>query len=242
MGQYLYEVKGSFITPAEIQYLKVIKNLLPKGYYVQSQINLASVIVKKDTARFHNELFRNVDAGVFDANHHPIFLIEINDGTHKSRQRRERDIKVKNICEEAGLPLVVLWTSYGVNEDYIKKKLELAFEESKNPVRVKHSYSEKRMTENIIESKSFLDEIKDEQQISKNASSTNSNNSNKLKGQLIATVTVTMMIMAFWILSGLLVYRQTADKEMLFSSMVFSFVTFIIGLVRIIRKLNGRTK
>lgn len=232
MGQYLYEVKGSFITPVEIQYLKVIKNLLPKGYYVQSQINLASVIVKRDTAKYHGELFRNVDAGVFDANHHPIFLIEINDSTHKSRQRSERDIKVKNICEEAGLPLVVLWTSYGVNEDYIKKKLELAFEESKNPVRVKHSYYKKNETENATELTQYIDEIKDEP-IQQNK---------KDNSRIVFSASLTICIALFWSISGYVGYRQTFSKDMIYGSLFLVLITIAIGLTKILKHIRKQKK
>lgn len=232
MGQYLYEVKGPFITPVEIQYLKVIKNLLPKGYYVQSQINLASVIVKKDTAKYHSELFRNVDAGVFDANHHPIFLIEINDSSHKSRQRSERDIKVKNICEEAGLPLVVLWTSYDVNEDYIKRKLELAFEESKNPVRVKHSYYGESKTKNIADLTQYIDEVKDE--------SIQQNKKDILR--IVFSVALTICIALFCSVSGYVGYRQTSSKDMIYGSTFLVLITLAIGITKIIKYIKKQNK
>lgn len=43
-----------------------------------------------------------------------------------------------NICEEAGIPIITLWTSYGVNKEYIKKRIDTTFSEL--PVkRVAHS-------------------------------------------------------------------------------------------------------
>lgn len=53
-------------------------------------------------------------------------MIEINDKTHLQKARRERDAKVHEICYEAGIPIINLWTSYGVNRSYIKEKIEEA--------------------------------------------------------------------------------------------------------------------
>lgn len=34
-----------------------------------------------------------------------------------------RDLKVKEILRQAGIPLIILWTEYGVNVEYIKKRI-----------------------------------------------------------------------------------------------------------------------
>lgn len=239
MGQYIYEVKDVFISPIEIKYLKAIKNALPKGYYVQSQINLASVIVRNDNAKFHNELFRNVDAGVFDSNHHPIFLIEINDSSHKSKQRSERDLKVKNICEEAGLPLIIFWTAYGIDENYIKKRVDLAFEESKKPIRVKHSYQEKETTDKS----QYIDKINDEckSPFSENEFENKiniSNNAKIKKAKMLATIIIMLLVMIFWSLAGWVCYKQTLDKDMIYGTSLILIITVIIGLVSIKKQLK----
>ena len=64
-----------------------------------------------------------MDFIITDLSYRPLLVIEINDQTHRLPERRERDKKVACICEEAGIPLIRLWTSYGVNEEYIKKKI-----------------------------------------------------------------------------------------------------------------------
>lgn len=239
MDRYIYEVKDVFISPIEIKYLKAIKNALPKGYYVQSQINLGSVIVRNDNAKFHNELFRNVDAGVFDSNHHPIFLIEINDSSHKSKQRSERDLKVKNICEEAGIPLIIFWTVNGVDENYIKKRIDLAFEESKKPIRVKHSYSEKDTTDKS----QYIDKINDE---CKNPFSENEienkinvfNQTKIKKAKMFATIIIMILVMIFWSLAGWICYKQTLDMDMIYGTSLILIITVIIGLVSIKKQLK----
>ncbi len=134
---YLYEVRKTLISKSEQGFYNVIKSSVPDGYSVFPQINLASFIDRTDDARFHNELFRNVDFLITDSEFKPKFIIEINDQTHLNNERKERDEKVRKICEEAGIPILKLWTSYGVNADYIKGRID---EILKNPtvVRVHH--------------------------------------------------------------------------------------------------------
>lgn len=122
-GKYLYEVRGKLISKSEEAFFNVIKSSVPEGYCVFPQINLASFIDRTDDSRFHNELFRNVDFLVTDGEYAPKLIIEINDQTHLTGERRERDEKVHKICEEAGIPILTLWTSYGINPEYIKGKI-----------------------------------------------------------------------------------------------------------------------
>ncbi len=122
-NKFLYELKTSLVTETERKFLDCIKSVLPEGYQVQPQVNLASFIVRTDGARFQNELYRNADFMITDLDYKPLILIEINDQTHLTPDRRERDKKVGNICEEAGIPIIKLWTSYGVNPEYIRKRI-----------------------------------------------------------------------------------------------------------------------
>ncbi|MCI1964618.1 MAG: DUF2726 domain-containing protein [Oscillospiraceae bacterium] len=142
-GPFLYELKESFITPTEKSFFTVIKKVLPSEYFLQPQVNLASIIYRTDNFKFQNELYRNIDACVFDMTYKPIILIEINDDTHNTSDRKKRDQKVKAICEEAGIPLITFWTSYGINEEYISKRIAAGIDQSKKPVRIAHSKAQK---------------------------------------------------------------------------------------------------
>lgn len=122
--------------------MRAIKDALPEGYIVLPQVSLRSVLIRTDNAKFQNELFRIADGLICRVeDYHPVAVVEINDASHLQSDRRNRDTKVKNICEEAGLPIITLWTSYGINEEYIKQRVQKAIEESMNPRRVKHSES-----------------------------------------------------------------------------------------------------
>lgn len=137
-GGFLYEKKVSLISKSEQKYYEVIKASVPKDYCVFPQINLSSFIDRVDDARYRNELFRNVDFLITDPNYSPMVVVEINDQTHLNSDRKERDEKVRKICEEAGIPIVKFWTSYGVNTEYIQSKIDETL--ASLPVkRIKHS-------------------------------------------------------------------------------------------------------
>lgn len=120
---FLYELKSSLVTKTEMEFLECIKSVLPENCLVQAQANLASFITRTDNARFQNELYRNVDFIITDLSYRPLLVVEINDKTHQMKERQERDKKVANICEEAGIPVIKFWTSYGVNREYIKDRI-----------------------------------------------------------------------------------------------------------------------
>lgn len=115
--------KKKLLTPTEIKFYNAIKKYLPSEYILLPQINLASIIARTDEHKYQNELYRNLDFAIFDKNYIPIAAIEINDKTHNEKARKARDFKVKDICESAELPLITFWTDYGINEEYIQKRI-----------------------------------------------------------------------------------------------------------------------
>lgn len=116
--------KKKLLTNCELEYKKAIDKYLPAKYKLLPQICLASVVEKLDENKYANELFRIIDFGVFDCNYNLKLLIEINDNTHHNKYRIARDYKVKEICKEAEIPLIIFWTEFGIDEYYIQKRLD----------------------------------------------------------------------------------------------------------------------
>ena len=101
------------------------------------QVNLASIIEKVSDSRFHNELFRNIDYGIFSADYSKVLLlIELNDDSHIDYHRRERDKMVRKICEKAGIKLITFYTKYSNEKDYVKNRIKESigeFESNSSP-------------------------------------------------------------------------------------------------------------
>lgn len=93
---FLYRLKGRLLTQNEQNYYKAILSVLPAGYRVFPQINLAAIIEKSQTSKYRSELFRNLDFVITDAEYHPRIAIEINDATHLNADRRNvtRELKI----------------------------------------------------------------------------------------------------------------------------------------------------
>lgn len=119
-----YRAKEQLVTQNEKGYLSAIESCIDLNRYnIHSQIALSSIVEKIDNSRYHNELFRSIDFVITDKEQKVLLCIEINDKSHNRFDRQERDHKVKAILEEAGIPLVTFWTKYGINEEYISKRI-----------------------------------------------------------------------------------------------------------------------
>ncbi len=118
-----YIKKRHYLTNTEIEFYEAIKEIIQDNYIVLPQIPLSQIVEKENKNKYQNELYRVIDICIFDKEYTPLLCIEINDETHHLKDRYMRDIKVKEILNKGGLPLITLWTIYGVNPEYIKKRI-----------------------------------------------------------------------------------------------------------------------
>lgn len=112
-----YKIKP-IMSETEKEYYEIFKKL-GKEYIVEPQINLCSVIEKNSINKkdiYRNELFRNVDFGIFDKDHNLLLLIEVNDKSHKLEYATMRDRKVRDLCRKAGIKLMIFTTYYRYQE------------------------------------------------------------------------------------------------------------------------------
>lgn len=72
---------------------------------------------------FRNELFRNIDFGIFDQNFNLLLLIELNDNTHAQNNRKARDIKVKELLNSCQIKLLTFYTSYANESNYVVERV-----------------------------------------------------------------------------------------------------------------------
>lgn len=117
----MYEPK-KFLTPYELNFYKTLKELEIYGLIIIPQVNLATVVNKKN-AKHRSELFRNIDFGIFDQDFNLKLLIELNDKTHNTYKRRDRDLKVKAILNSCGIPLMNFLTSYPNEKHYVINRI-----------------------------------------------------------------------------------------------------------------------
>jgi len=118
----IYKEK-QFMTEYELEFYKKIKEL-ESEYKIIPQINLATII-KKINKGYINELFKNIDFAIFDKEYKKVLLlIEINDKTHDKNNRKDRDLKVKKICNDANIKLITFYTKYPNEKEYVINRIK----------------------------------------------------------------------------------------------------------------------
>ena len=50
-------------------------------------------------------------------------MIELNDESHNNYHRKKRDIKVRDICNKAGIKLITFYTKYSNEKEYVKSRI-----------------------------------------------------------------------------------------------------------------------
>ena len=96
MPPKIYEYrKRKFLTISEIDFYNTLTEL-NNEYIVVPQVNLGTIVEKVDS-KYRSELFKNIDFGVFTPEFELLLLIELNDKTHRQKNRIERDKKLKEL-------------------------------------------------------------------------------------------------------------------------------------------------
>lgn len=117
--------KKRIMTQCEQEFFKRLYTLLKEKYYIAFQVPLSSIVEKISTSKYKNELYRTIDYALIDkSTYETILLIELNDMSHLEERRIERDKKVKEICDNAGLKLIAFWTNTYYTDEEILSKIE----------------------------------------------------------------------------------------------------------------------
>lgn len=120
-----YRRKKTVLSRSEWEFLQILKGILsPDKYDIDIQVPLVAVIDKLTQTSYRNELFRVADFLIVDCvTYSPLLLIELNDASHERADRAERDRKVNEICERAGMPIVTFSQQEARDPNFIKKTI-----------------------------------------------------------------------------------------------------------------------
>ncbi len=121
-------VLKSFLSRSEVAFYNKIKEL-NEEYIVVPQVNLGT-IVDKTNGKYRNELFKNIDFGIFDKNFKLLLLIELNDETHNTNiKRKDRDLRVKKILNDCNIKLLTFYTKYPNEKEYVINRIKKSISE-----------------------------------------------------------------------------------------------------------------
>lgn len=114
-----YFKKTPVLSVYEKKFFHLMREKLGNKFIITPQVNLQSII-ETDTWGRNDELFRNIDFGIFDTEmYNPILLIEIDGQQHQNNQYwKKRDQSVKKILDQCD----ILYCT--INNDDLKKDTE----------------------------------------------------------------------------------------------------------------------
>lgn len=122
-----YRKKARYISPAEFDFLQVLRAVTGAKYEVCVQAPLVAVIEKTSGGAFRNELFRVADYVIVDRiTYEPLLLVELNDSSHNRADRAARDQKVAQICAAARMPLIAFTTAEAKDIDGVRRAVRKA--------------------------------------------------------------------------------------------------------------------
>ncbi len=123
--------KKKLMTDYEYKFYNILKEL-EDNYTIVPQLNLAAVVKKINNNRYYSELFRNIDFAIFTKDYQELLLlIELNDQTHNNYNRKDRDLKVKKICNDIGVKLITFYTKYPNEKAYVINRIKNELSDNK---------------------------------------------------------------------------------------------------------------
>jgi very-short-patch-repair endonuclease len=128
-----YVKKDYFLTKAEIDFFRVLEKALENKHYIFPQVRLSDLLFvkakKEDYYKYRNKIDRkSVDFVLAEKESlRPLLAIELDDSSHDSRKRKDRDNFVEKALEDTKLPLL----RFKVQRFY---DTNVIFEEIKNKI------------------------------------------------------------------------------------------------------------
>lgn len=132
---YLYDIKRHLMTQREERFFLLLNTIFGSEYYIIPQVHLSTLFEHKIRgqnwrAAFYHINGKSVDFVLLDKrNLKPVCAVELDDSTHDSQERQERDLEVERIFERARFPLIRIRHF----ERYTEQEIADIFEKTMNP-------------------------------------------------------------------------------------------------------------
>ena len=128
---FIYELRPSFLTPAERSFYGVLCQAVGERYVVLAKVRVADVITPSkgsDRSRWQSAFNRisskHFDYILCDPNTLAVEqVVELHDKSHKTTKRAKRDEFLRAACESAGLPLREFSAKARYSIDEVSKRL-----------------------------------------------------------------------------------------------------------------------
>ncbi len=119
--EYPYQSKGMLFSPAERSFYGVLSQAVGETAIVFGKVRVADVMVPKKVASrsewqiaFNKISGKHFDFLLCDTNDLSVICaIELDDSSHQSKERMQRDVFLEGVCSSANVPLIRVFAKSG---------------------------------------------------------------------------------------------------------------------------------
>jgi len=110
-SQYKYYAKSYVMTSRENECFKILNEIFSSKWFVVPQVHLSALLDYRVKGQNWNAAFRHINGKSVDfvligkESYRVICAIELDDSTHNKPERKERDVEIERMFEEARIPL-----------------------------------------------------------------------------------------------------------------------------------------
>lgn len=126
---YKYSKKNFLLTNAEKDFFLILNELIGDKYYIFPQVHISSLLEHKIVGQNWRGAFssinqKSVDFAVYEKGKNLIaFVIELDDKSHNTFERADRDGMVNTILIESGIPVIRIKNAYPMTKEYVSGML-----------------------------------------------------------------------------------------------------------------------
>lgn len=126
-----YKKKRYFFSVAELKFYELLKEIIGDHYFIYPKVRICDIIEatgKNNYSDFNRIKSKHVDYLICSKN--PItskIIIELDDKSHNTPKRQDRDKFVDEIFANSEIPIVHIRVQYSYSKEEITKKLQEAY-------------------------------------------------------------------------------------------------------------------
>jgi len=125
---YKYKSKDYIMTQSEVEFFKILINVAGDRYFAFPQVHLSAILDHKVPGQDWKPAFRHINGKSVDfvlcdkVTLKAVYAIELDDTSHESTVRQERDGEVERIFQDTDLPLVRFSNYKSLSQDEIAQR------------------------------------------------------------------------------------------------------------------------
>lgn len=134
-NRYPYQKKTSLFTEAERTFFEALETAIGEGVRIMAKVRLADIVsVNETNTALRQRAFNRIQAKHLDfVICHPktlnvLFVIELDDGTHRRRDRKTRDDFLNRVMASAGIPIVRYPVRHSYTPAHINNSIAMQLE------------------------------------------------------------------------------------------------------------------